>query len=139
MIMIIIIILVVVIIIVSVIVITYYCLGENISNGIYWGIGLVEFHQHVVLAYAENVFIISRYLWPPESKARWCKCVHVERSKIWVKKEEKKNKNKKQKTKQKKKKQTNKQTNKQKHFLVQKYVFSMFRNFCTFFSFDSYW
>ena len=49
----IIIIILVVVIIVSVIVITYYCLGENISNGIYWGIGLVEFHQHVVLAYAE--------------------------------------------------------------------------------------
>ena len=46
----------------------------------------VEFHQHMVLAYAENFFVISSYLWPPESKSEWSKCVHVERSEIWVKK-----------------------------------------------------
>ena len=54
-----------------------------------WGItnhySLEEFHQHVVLAYVENFFVISSYLWPPESKSEWCKCVHVERSEIWVK------------------------------------------------------
>ena len=44
----------------------------------------VEFHQHMALAYAENFFVISSYLWPPESKSEWCKCVHVERSEIWV-------------------------------------------------------
>ena len=47
---------------------------------------LEEFYQHVVLAYAENFFVITSYLWPPESKSGWCKCVHVERSEIWVKK-----------------------------------------------------
>ena len=47
---------------------------------------LEEFHQHVVLAYVENIFVIFRYIWPPESKLEWCKCVHVERSEIWVKK-----------------------------------------------------
>ena len=48
---------------------------------------LEEFHQHVVLAYAENFFVISCYLWPPESKPEWCKYVglHVEHSEIWVK------------------------------------------------------
>ena len=40
----------------------------------------------MVLAYAENFCVISSYLWPPESKSEWCKCVHVERSEIWVKK-----------------------------------------------------
>ena len=49
-------------------------------------ISLEEFHQHMVLAYAENFFVISSYLWPTESKSEWCKCVHVERSEIWVKK-----------------------------------------------------
>ena len=47
---------------------------------------LEKFHQRVVLAYAENIFVIFRYIWPPESKLEWCKCVHVERSEIWVKK-----------------------------------------------------
>ena len=47
---------------------------------------LEEFHQHMVLAYAENIFVILRYIWPPESKSEWCKCVHVEHSEIWVKK-----------------------------------------------------
>ena len=46
---------------------------------------LEEFHQHVVLAYAENFFVVSSYLWPPEFKSEWCKCVHVERFEIWVK------------------------------------------------------
>ena len=30
---------------------------------------LEEFHQHMVLVYAENFFVNSRYLWPPESKS----------------------------------------------------------------------
>ena len=47
---------------------------------------LEEFHQHMVLEYAENIFVIFRYIWPPESKLEWYKCVHVERSEIWVKK-----------------------------------------------------
>ena len=50
-----------------------------------WPHSLEEFYQHVVLAYAEIFFVISSYLWPPESKSGWCKCVHVERSEIWVK------------------------------------------------------
>ena len=49
-------------------------------------ISLVEFHRHVVLAYAENSIVIYRYLWPSESKSAWPKCVHVERSEISVKK-----------------------------------------------------
>ena len=53
-------------------------------------------------------FVFSRYFWPPESKSKWCKCVHVERSEIWVKKC---------------------------NFLFKKYVFSMFRSFYIFFSF----
>ena len=72
---------------------------------------LEEFHQHVVLAYAENIFVIFRYIWPPESKSEWCKYVHVERSEIWVKKNA---------------------------FLI-KHVFSMLRSFYSFFSFDGYW
>ena len=32
------------------------------------GNSLEEFHQHVVLAYAENIFVIFRYIRPPESK-----------------------------------------------------------------------
>ena len=51
-----------------------------------WCFSPVEFHQHVVMAYAENFFVISSYFWPPESKSEWCKCAHVERSEIWVKK-----------------------------------------------------
>ena len=49
-------------------------------------ISLEEFHQHVVLAYAENILVIFRCIWPPESELEWCNCVHVERSEIWVKK-----------------------------------------------------
>ena len=48
--------------------------------------GLEKFYQHVVLAYAENIFVMFKYIWPPESKSEWCKCVNVERSEIWVKK-----------------------------------------------------
>ena len=46
---------------------------------------LEEFHQHMVLEYAEKIFVILRYIWP-ESKSKRCKCVHVEHSEIWVKK-----------------------------------------------------
>ena len=48
-------------------------------------ISIEEFHHHVVLAHAENIFVIFRYIWPPEFKSEWCKCVHVERFEIWVK------------------------------------------------------
>ena len=52
----------------------------------YWStISLEEFHQHVVLTYAENFSVVSNYFWPPESKSEWCKCVHVERSESWLK------------------------------------------------------
>ena len=73
---------------------------------------LEEFHQHVVLAYAENIFVIFRYIWPPESKSEWCKCVHVKFCDLGEKME----------------------------FLVKKYVYSMFQSFYVFFfSFDAYW
>ena len=66
--------------------IKWECLMSYLSCHVTWiSHSLEKFHQHMALGYAEIFFVISRYLWPPESKSELFKCVHVERSEIWAK------------------------------------------------------
>ena len=93
-----------------------FSIGESVVRSYFSTNSLEEFHQLVVLVYAENVIVIS-FLDifdllnsnPNDASAY----VHVERSEIWVKKMK---------------------------FLVKKYVFSIFQSFYsyTFFSSDVY-
>ena len=45
---------------------------RNSTNTWFWRM------QRILLSFLD--------IWPPESNSEWCKCVHVERSEIWVKK-----------------------------------------------------